>query len=269
MKNLFFLSPPVLNLVSSNAPTFLNISQSLELISYDFPLTSNNVNETNNKIYFKFEDLNKDIKLVNNESDSEDIPIDDSDDINIMTIPHGNYDVSNLIKKLNKLGKMHNLIFSYNKNTSKVTIKSEEPFSLYRKENNILNILGYDNSNILTNDSIYSGNLPYDLRKCNYIYIHLNNISENEFAIVNTDTSKKGTYFMNTESIKLDKLDIEIKDEFGNLMDFCNLSFKLELNIIFANKDIKIDDDNINNKMNDSDSDNISINSEQLMETNI
>jgi len=78
---------------------------------------------------------------------------------------------------------------------------------------------------------------------------------------------------MNTESIKLDKLDIEIKDEFGNLMDFCNLSFKLELNIIFANKDIKIDDniddDNINNIMNDSDSDNISISSEQLMETNI
>ena len=27
----------------------------VELLSYDFPLTSNNINETNNKLYFKFD----------------------------------------------------------------------------------------------------------------------------------------------------------------------------------------------------------------------
>ena len=63
-------------------------------------------------------------------------------------------------------------------------------------------------------------------------------------------------------------LDIEIKDELGNLIDFCNLSFKLELNLIYANKNIRVDDD-LNTKMSDTDSDNISINSNQIMETNI
>ena len=186
-----------------------------------------------------------------------------------MTIPDGNYDISNLVKKLNKLGKTYDLIFSYNKNTSKVTIKSEQNFSLYRKENNILNTLGYDNSNLLTNNNTYTGKLPFDLRKTNYIYIHLNNISDDkEFAIVNVATPKKGSYYLDTNILNLDNLDIEIKDEYGNLIDFCNLSFKLELNIIFANKNIRIEDD-INNKLSDSDSDNISINSNQIMETNI
>ena len=79
----------------------INNINKIELISYDFPLSSNNINETNNKIYFKFEDSKNDTKQdEENESDSEDIPIDDSDDINMITVPHGNYDISNLIKKL-------------------------------------------------------------------------------------------------------------------------------------------------------------------------
>ena len=62
-------------------------------------------------------------------------------------------------------------------------------------------------------------------------------------------------------------LNIEIKDEGGNLVDFCNLSFKLEFNIIFTNNDIKIDDVNIQEKLVDSDSDsnsNFVVNEEEL-----
>ena len=247
----------------------INVTK-VELISYDFPLTSNNINESNNKLYFKFDNLDKDKVVQENEedSDSENIPIDDSDDIVVMTVPNGNYDISNLVKKLNKLGKTYDLIFSYNKNTSKVTIKSEISFSLYKKENNILNTLGYDNSNVLTNKNTYSGNLPFDLRKCNYIYIYFKNITDKEFAIVNVTTPKKGSYYLDTEMLNIENLDIEIKDELGNLIDFCNLSFKIELNLIYTNKSIRVDDD-LNTKMSDSDSDNISINSNQIMETNI
>lgn len=64
-------------------------------------------------------------------------------------------------------------------------------------------------------------------------------------------------------------MEIEIKDEFGNLVDFCNLSFKLEFNLIYANKDIHIDDNISNNNLVDSDSDNISIDSSQIMNVNI
>jgi len=257
------------NKFTYNLDETIETIQKIELISYDFPLFSNNINETNNKLYFKFDELNKPTEITLNESDSEEIAIDDTDDINIMTIPNGNYDVSTLIKKLNKLGKPYDLIFSYNKNSSKVTIKSENTFSLYRKENNILSILGFDTTNVLVNKNTYGGANAYDLRNCNYIYIYLNNISDKEIAIVNTSIPKKGTYILDCESINLDKLEIEIKDEFGNLVDFCNLSFKLEFNLIYANKDIHIDDNISNNNLVDSDSDNISIDSSQIMNVNI
>ena len=218
----------------------------IELLSYDFPLTSNNINETNNKLYFKFDKSKIEIEntmkdLSNNSSDSEEFEIDTNEDFNIITIPEGNYDISSLIKKLNKLGSTFKLIFSYNKNTNKVTIKSESTFSLFKKENNILNLLGFE-SEIFENDAKYQGNKPYDLRKFNYVYINLLNVSDKTFATVNINNSKKGSYYLNTNYIELDKLEIEVKDEFDNLMNFCNLPFKLEFNFIFSNKNINIDD---------------------------
>jgi hypothetical protein len=214
------------------------------LLSYDFPLTSNNINETNNKFYFKFNNDLTDNNLKdasNNTSDSEDIAIDLNEDFNIITIPDGNYDISSLIKKLNKLGSAFKLIFSYNKNTNKVTIKSESSFSLFKKENNILNLLGFE-SEIFESNTYYQGTKPYDLRKYNYVYINLLNISPKIFAAVNINNSKKGSYYLDTNYIEIDKLEIEVKDEFNNLMNFCNLPFKLEFNFIFSNKNINIDD---------------------------
>ena len=216
----------------------------IELLSYDFPLTSNNINETNNKLYFKFDKNkieNSEKDLLNNSSDSEEVAIDVSEDYNIITIPEGNYDISSLVKKLNKLGSGFKLIFSYNKNTNKVTIKSESIFSLFKKENNILNLLGFE-SEIFENHINYQGSKPYDLRKYNYVYINLLNVSNKTFASVNINNFKKGSYYLDTDYIELDKLEIEVKDEFDNLMNFCNLPFKLEFNFIFSNKNINIDD---------------------------
>jgi hypothetical protein len=216
----------------------------IELLSYDFPLTSNNINETNNKLYFKFDKNkieNSEKDLLNNSSDSEEVAIDVNEDYNIITIPEGNYDISSLVKKLNKLGSGFKLIFSYNKNTNKVTIKSESIFSLFKKENNILNLLGFE-SEIFENHINYQGSKPYDLRKYNYVYINLLNVSNKTFASVNINNFKKGSYYLDTDYIELDKLEIEVKDEFDNLMNFCNLPFKLEFNFIFSNKNINIDD---------------------------
>lgn len=232
----------------------------IELITYDFPLISNNINETNNKLYFKFNEIvneksNKSNDEEKDESDSEEVAIDDSDDINIMTIPNGNYDISTLVKKLNKLGKTYDLTFSYNKNTSKVTIKSDNMFNMYRKESNILGVLGYDDTNMIINNNTYVGANAFDLRKNNYIYLYIKNVSKDEFAVVNTISPNKGSYMLDVNSVNLNCLDIEVKDEGGNLVDFCNLSFKLEFNIIFTNDEIKIDDGNVDEKLVDSDFD--------------
>ena len=59
----------------------------------------------------------------------------------------------------------------------------------------------------------------------------------------------------------MEKLEIEIKDEFDNLIDFCNLSFKLEFNLIFSNENISIEDQSSSDSLtNLIDSDNSSDN---------
>ena len=274
-KTTLFIDSKIHNLESKLVYLLDNKLQDIskiELISYDFPLTSNNINSTNNKLYFKFDSDAETVEPVQkddtNSSDSEEVAIDTNDDFNVINIPHGNYDISTLIKKLNKLGKTFNLVFSYNKNSSKVTIKSEISFTLFKKESNVLDILGF-NSVELENKKLYQGDNPYDLRKCNYAYIYLSNVKDDVFATVNIDGAKRGSYYLRTDDITLDKLEIEIKDEFGNLIDFCNLSFKLEFNLIFSNDSIKIEDkdssDSISNLIDsDNSTDNKSISSPDI-----
>jgi hypothetical protein len=225
----------------------INDIEKIELLSYDFPKINNNINNKNNKFYFNFyeEKLNTNI-LEQNDSDSEECSIDVNDDMNIITIPEGNYDISTLIKKLNKLGNSYNLLFSYNKNTSKITIKSENNFSIYNKENNVMKLLGFDENVNLEKSNSYISKNAYDLRKCNYVYMYLPNISDEIFATINIDGIRKGNYELKTNEISIDNLEIELKDEFHNLIDFCNLSCKFELNFIFINKQIKLDDESEN-----------------------
>jgi hypothetical protein len=225
----------------------INDIKKIELLSYDFPKINNNVNSKNNKFYFKFDEEKLNSSIVEqNDSDSEECSIDINDDMNIITIPEGNYDISTLIKKLNKLGNSYNLLFSYNKNTSKVTIKSENNFSIYNKENNVMSLLGYDEEFILEKNNSYISKNAYDLRKCNYVYMYLPNVTDDVFATINIDGIKKGNYELKTDEISIDNLEIELKDEFDNLIDFCNLSCKFELNFIFVNKQIKLDDESEN-----------------------
>ena len=221
----------------------INDIEKIELISYDFPKINNNINNKNNKFYFRFDEekLNSSIVEQNN-SDSEECSIDVNEDMNIITIPEGNYDISTLIKKLNKLGNSYNLSFSYNKNTSKVTIKSENNFSMYDRDNNVMKLLGFEEGFILEKNNSYISKNAYDLRKCNYVYMYLSNISNDVFATINIDGIKKGNYELKTNEISIDILEIELKDEFNNLIDFCNLSCKFELNFIFINKEIIIED---------------------------
>lgn len=226
----------------------LNDIEKIELISYDFPRINNNINSKNNKFYFKLDDEKLDNNIIkHNDSDSDECLIDVNEDMNVITIPEGNYDISTLIKKLNKLGNSYNLLFSYNKNTSKVTIKSENNFCIYPKENSIIKLLGFEDDILLEKNNLYISKYAYDLRKCNYVYMYLPNISEDIFATINIDGIKKGNYEIKTNEISIDNLEIELKDEFNNFIDFCNLSCKFELNFVFINKEIKIDDDSENN----------------------
>ena len=123
-----------------------------------------------------------------------------------------------------------------------------------------MSILGYDineSTDNLINNNIYTGINPYDLRKNSYLYIYITNISDKAIATVNINTSKKGIYSMDVDKLNVNEFLLEIKDEANNLVDFCNLSFKLEFNLIFQNNDIKIDND-LEEKMIDSEESDVS-----------
>lgn len=215
----------------------------LELLSYDLPTNTNNIDDSNNKFYFKFNEENSETenKQTSNDSDSE-MEIHESEDVESFEIPNGNYDISTLIKKLNKVGKPYNITFSYNKNTSKVTVKSEKAFNLYKKESSILNILGLNEDEYI-NELSYIGNNSYDLRKSNYAYLYINNINEEKpFGTLNISGAKNSYYYTDLENVNVSNLEISLRNEDGTLIDFCNLPFTLELRFIYTNEQIIIDD---------------------------
>ena len=215
----------------------------LELLSYDLPLNSNNINDTNNKFYFKFieENDSNESKHSSNDSDSE-LEIHESEDLESFEIPVGNYDISTLIKKLNKVGKPYNITFSYNKNTSIVTIKSEKVFNMFKKDSSIMHVLGF-NENEYINETTYSGNNSFDLRKCCYAYFYVKNINEEKpFAVMNISGSKNSYYSTDLDGINISNLEISIRNEDNTVIDFCNLPFTLELRFIYTNDQIVIED---------------------------
>lgn len=220
----------------------------IELISYDFPLTSNNVNNQNNKIYFKLE---IDQKIENNDNDSDSEirgSEEEEEDINEIVIPHGNYDISSLIKKINKLCRSYHIGFTYNKNTSKVTVKSESVteqylenktnFIIFNKEDSILYNLGFTD-NTYDGSNKYISNNSYDLRKNKYVKILFKNINNKNFAEVPIQSGKINSYYKEfTPPIgNLNNLEIEIQDNNNKIIDFCNLLHKMEFVITTSNND--------------------------------
>ena len=180
-------------------------------------------------------------KQSSNDSDSE-MEIHESEDVESFEIPNGNYDISTLIKKLNKVSKPYNITFSYNKNTSKVTVKSEKVFNLYKKENSIFSVLGLNEDEYI-NELSYIGNNSYDLRKSNYAYLYISNINEEKpFGTLNISGGKNSYYYTDLENIELSNLEISLRNEDGRLIDFCNLPFTLELRFIYTNEQIIVDD---------------------------
>lgn len=74
------------------------------------------------------------------------------------------------------------------------------------------------------------------------MYIYIDNISDKPLAIVNINFANKGYYSLNIDDIDIKNLNIKICDDNNKIVNFCNLSFKIELNIIYSNQDNKIED---------------------------
>ena len=133
-----------------------------------------------------------------------------------------------------------------------------------------MQILGFEEKE-LTGKNIYVSENSYNLQKSNYIYVHLPKIKQETMAVININNNKNVKYESDFDYIKLNSLNVEIKDENDNIIDFCNLSYKLEFKLYFSNEDLKIDDiQNLNDVLDSDESEEIkSIDSDNVVSNNI
>lgn len=249
---------------------FKNINR-IELVSYDFPEISNNINETNNKLYFKIE-VTKSMETGNESDNSEVKGSEEYEEVIQVIVPNGSYDISTLIKKVNKLCKAYHITFTYNKNSNLVTVKSDddEKFILFNeKSDSILKVLGFQN-NQYDDECNFTSESSYDIRKNKYIKVIFTNFEDPQFCELSTENSTNKVYYKDYNNLNKSTLDIELRDNSNNLIDFCNLHHKLEFVITTKIENLTLKSFNINNENiednldNDSDSNDIEINSDDI-----
>ena len=183
---------------------------SFKIISYSIPQPRYNIDSNNNTLLYKINDEDKEIKIDN-----------------------GKYTIENLIEKLNN---NDDLKISLNLN-QKISITSESKFEL--KEGNLPNsVLGIKtNDEVIQNDNEFClvGTNTWDLRLPDKLFLYITNINSEPISILYFNGNSE-TQIQFEDPIELTQLDIELKDEFGNLYDFNNLSHSINIQFELINQ---------------------------------
>ncbi len=185
----------------------INNVTNIKLVSYDLPPPLYNILDDSYIIYKLSTDINNEKKL---------------------TIPKGNYNINNLLMKLNE---NNDLIFVTNIE-EKIIIKSkdnETPFQVIY--NSFTNKLGFDNIN---NNYVLTliADRIYDIRHINKLYLYIRNIYQDKpVGILNFNGSSIINIGFN--NISLNNLMLEFYTEDNQLYNFnsinYNLSFIIEI----------------------------------------
>ena len=183
----------------------INNIQSIKLISYSLPNPRYNISDFNNII--KYKTGNKEISFK----------------INI-----GNYNIENLIEKINTDCKDFNLSLNTDQ---KIELKSKKKITL---ENNLLisQVLGFREN--LSGKKILASH-TWDLRKPDKLFLYLENIQKDIPVGILYFSTIYPCEIILEDLINLNKLEIKITDENGNIYNFSNLghslSFKFEVKL--------------------------------------
>lgn len=220
---LFELYRPIV--VSNNIDMYMNVE------SFKFTNSMYNINQYNNVFYYG---------------------IAPSYTLTSIIIPTGNYNITSLIDHLNSnIG--NNFTFTYVESLFKVTITNTAEFKLFNNDDNILKVLGFNNTtHTSTALSLTSENM-INLLGTQVIYIYITNLSFTSYSIkgssqVNTVltvpiTAVQGDSQSVTTSHRhklaetvINSVEVVIKDENDNEIDFNGVDWFLSLNFIFAYK---------------------------------
>jgi len=186
------------------------IVSSIKLINYSIPQCKFNIEENINNI-FNF------IIIETNETKE-------------IILPTGYYDIDILIEKLNN--NEHYIIFELDKLQQNILINAEFQIQLVNT-NLSYNVLGFTNYDNVNNNFI-ADNI-YDLRIDNKIYLFLENISLQPFAILNFNNTINDSEIKFENDILLEYLDISFKNSKGININFYNNKHYLNLQLTSNN----------------------------------
>ena len=186
-----------------NFPKIENVI-GIKLLNYNIPTKKFNIEENINNLFkYSINDLEKEIILET-----------------------GFYNIDQLITILNE--KQSDLIFELNNITQKITIKSEQEFTIGKTLFSINN-LGFTQSFKSTNGHIVLSNKIWDLRIDNKVYLFLSNIdNENPFGILYTNTISEAEITFE-HPVNLEYLNIIFKDANGYELNFYDINHYLNI----------------------------------------
>ena len=182
---------------------------SIKIISYSLPQARYNIDINNNLLKYKVNDEEKELKL-----------------------PKGKYSIDNLLEYIND---KTNLNFELTI-SQKVKVSSSEKFSL--ESNNLTRlVLGIQDFECIENEEKYEINATntWDLRLHDKLFLYFTNINDDPVSIVYFNGNCE-SQIQFEEPIELSQLDIELRDENGNLYDFNNLKHTINLQLELTNQ---------------------------------
>lgn len=213
-----------------------NVDTYIQMNSFKFINSFYNINTENNIFYFSLNGGGEDIGVIYE-----------------IEIPIGNYSISALITYLNSELTPF-IVLVYDSNTFKLNFTSESyTFIIRTGLNDCLRLIGFTDTSLETND-LTSTNL-INLSGTQVLYISLPNIhiasnssaaskNVNILESVNVDVlagSSKSYY--NSSSLKyriaesnVSRIDVDIFDENGLLVDFNNTDWYMSISFIFSYK---------------------------------
>jgi len=224
----------------------------IELLNYNIPCDTDNINNTNNKLYFSIvsenvqpnDNTDDEILSSDNENYVEEINI-NSNKIQVMTIPPNNYDIYGLIEVMNKIGKKHNLQICMIKGRIVIKTEKSNKLKLYMDReysNNILLNLGF--SKIIGDKYKHISDRKYNLKSDKLIQLYIKNINSEPFAEFMIDSEKKHIFKKDININNLNRFELELKlnDKLLNPQQ----PFELEFNIIMNNNSNKKQENEVN-----------------------
>ena len=219
--------------LNTSIQSLSNIDLLLSLHSFSFTNSFYNINPNNCCFYYTTDNIH----IIN------------------VVISIGNYDIDSLINELNSLF-INTLVFTYSLVTLKITITSTVAFRLVSGQNNIYEVLGFDD--IITYTSLhtsYTSPYLFNMMGIQYLNICVNNLNLKSIGIKNSpkyniidsvlvsSNSGEVQHYCNYDNFRyvitdelIDFLNISIFDQEFRMVDFNNIDWFLSLKIEFMYK---------------------------------